>query len=65
MGIRPNGKFNVRGELYFDCPIEGCAWTFQTAVRYGNKSTPPAVEYVKQLNEEYGKHVKDAHSFGS
>jgi hypothetical protein len=63
MNVKPVEKFNTRGELYFQCPYEGCAWTFSTAVRL-NKSVPAPAEYAKQLNQEFAEHLKQVHGSG-
>jgi|SRR5579864_1847121 len=59
MEMKPVEKFNSRDELYYECPVEGCDWTFSTAVRYSNRQSAGA-EYAKRLNEDFAEHVKQA-----
>jgi hypothetical protein len=62
MPLRPIEKFNTRGELIYECPCEGCSWSFQFAVDVGGmgeKAFP--AQYAQHLMEAFADHVKESH----
>jgi len=63
MEPKPVEKFDSHGGLYYACPHEGCAWTFQVAVnlaRSGPETLPS--QYVEQLHQNFAAHLRESHS---